>query len=111
MAEEKEQKKKNGFRIHLSGNKYIIGNSLCYWIVSESHRNGKDGNQITVQKRLSGDHTNFTDLFDSYFRMSIRNTEIDGEIEDLAKLVKKTKAEIQRWFKQLDKVTGGDADD
>lgn len=102
MAEEK--KSKNNFRVHLSGNKYIIGDSMCYWIVSESHRTGKDGKQIAVHKRLSGYYTEFVPLIESYFRNTLKNAEIDGEIEDLVKLVKKTRREIQGWFKILDKV-------
>lgn len=102
MSEEK--KKRINFRVHLSGNKYILGDSICYWIASESHRRGKDGNQITVQKRLSGYYTEFVPLVDSYFRKTLKNAEIDGELEDLMKLVTKTRAEIKRWFKVLDKV-------
>lgn len=107
MTEEKrERKPKNNFRIHLTGNKYIIGDSMCFWIVSETHRKGEDGEQKTVQKRLSGYHTEFVPLIESYFRETIKNAEIDGELSDLMHLVVKTRAEIRRWFKILDDAKG-----
>ena len=104
MAEEtKERKPKNNFRIHLTGNKYIVGDSYSYWLVSESHRKDKNGNKTAVQKRLSGFHTDFTSLLESYFRNTIRKTEIDGEIADLVKLVKKVRTEVRTWGRMLDK--------
>lgn len=103
MAEEKrERKPKNNFRIHLTGNKYIIGDSMSFWIVSETHRKGKDGEPQTVQKRLSGYHTDFPSLMDSYFNETIKSAEIDGELSDLMHLVTKTRTEIRKWFKLLD---------
>ena len=96
MADDKKSKYTK--RIHLTGNKYILGDSLCYWIVSESHSKGK-----TVYRRLSGYETNFVDLLNSYFNKSIRETPIEGEIADLVKAVEKTRREIARWCKRLNK--------
>ena len=98
MAEEKEKKSKNNKRIHLTGSKYIIGDSQSYWIVQESHRKGK-----VVQRRMSGYHTDFCDLLNSYLDHSIRETPIEGEIADLVKAVEKTRREISRWVKRLNK--------
>lgn len=106
-----DRKDKQNLKIHLSGSKYIVGNGLCYFIVSESSRKNKKGEKVVVQKRLSGYHTNFVDLIDSYFRDTIRDAEIDGDLEDLVKLIKKTRTEIRGWFKVLDKVMKEETDD
>lgn len=100
MAEDK--KDKINLRIHLTGNKYILANGKCMWIVSETIRH-KDGKEIPVQKTLSGYHTDFVNLYNSYLRKTTLNAEIEGELADLAELVKKTRAEIKRWFTRLDK--------
>lgn len=101
------EKSKNNKRIHLSGDKYIIGDSQCYWIVTESKtRKDKDGNPIRT--RESGYYTEIVPLMESYFRTKIRNTEINGEIADPVKVVEKTRKEIRGWFKSLDKAMEGE---
>lgn len=98
-----EKNSDQNLRIHLSGRKYIVGNGLCYWIVSESKAKDKDGKPKTVQKRLSGYHTDFASLFESYFVRSVKTAEIDGELADLAELAVKTRKEIRSWFGKVDK--------
>lgn len=103
-----ETKSKNNKRIHLSGDKYIIGDSQCYWIVRESKRKDKEGKMQTVHTRLSGYYTEFVPLIESYFRQTVRSASIDGEIADLVKVVEKTRKEIRGWFKALDKAMEGE---
>lgn len=102
MAEKNERA---NLRIHLSGNKYIISDGTCYWIVSESERHNKRGEMTTYQKRLSGYHSDFSSLMVSLFDRTIKTAEIDGELEDLARLVKKTRKEIKGWFSTIDKAS------
>ena len=35
---------------------------------------------------------------DSYFEQTLKKAEIDGEIEDLVKLIVKTRKEIKSWW-------------
>lgn len=98
-----EKKQEQNFRIHLSGRKYIVGNGLSYWIVSESQKKDKDGTPKTYQKRLSGYHIDFPSLMESYFSNTIKTAEIDGELADLVALVVKTRKEIRSWFGKIDK--------
>ena len=70
--------------------------------MSES-KTKKDSHGKPEQKRLSGYYTEFVPLIESYFRQTVRNTPIDGEIADLVKVVEKTRREIRGWFKALDK--------
>lgn len=102
MAEAKERV---NLHIHLSCNKYIISDGTCYWIVSETERHNKKGELATYQKRLSGYHSDFSSLMVSLFDRTIKTAEIDGELEDLAKLVKKTRREIKSWFSTIDKAS------
>lgn len=92
------EKKNNNFRIHLSGKKYIIGDGYSFWIVSESTRKNRAGEPTVYQTRLSGYHDNLESLMDSYFEKTLKKTEIDGELEDLGKLIKKTRKEIHGWW-------------
>lgn len=101
MSEKTEKKQEQNLRIHLSRNKYIIANGLCYWIVAEHKRKDKEGNPTIVQERLSGYHTDIVSLIHSYFDKRIRSAECDGELEDLADLVRKTRKEIDGWGKKL----------
>ena len=103
MAEEKSEIK---FRVHLSGNKYILGNGDCYWVAREDKLTKKSGenkgDEYIRRVVLSGYHRDFMSLMDSYYEKSLRNSGIDGEIADLVKLMKKTKAEIRTWFGKWD---------
>lgn len=104
MAEKaKEKKDGTGLHIHLTGNKYIVGDSYSFWIVSESKRKNKDGKQTIVRTRLSGYHTDFADLVGSYFQDRVKASEIDGELEDLAKVFVKYRNEIRGWWSRVDK--------
>ena len=97
-----ERSDKNNLRIHLSGKKYIIGNGYCFWIASESTRKNKQGEPEVYQRRLSGYHDNLTSLMESYFKETIKRAEIDGELEDLVKLIIKTRKEIHSWWKKAE---------
>lgn len=92
------EKEKFNFRVHLSGKKYIIGNGYGYWIVSETPRKNKKGEDEVYRKRLSGYHSDLVSLMDSYFEQTLKKAEIDGEIEDLVKLIIKTRKEIKSWW-------------
>ena len=112
MAQESDRKEEIKFRVHLKGNKYIIGNGECYWIVREdmlTKQSGENkGDKYIRRTRLSGYHTDFVSLLDSYLNEQTKHAEIDGEIADLVKFVKKTRAEIRSWFGKLDSVWEGD---
>lgn len=95
---EEEKEKKGNTKIHLSGKKYIILDGTCMYIAQEVK--SKKGN--VSYKRLSGYCVDFEHLFNSYLRNEIIGIEVDGELEDLAKFIKKTKAEIGKWTKKLD---------
>lgn len=115
MAQEGDKKSTLNLHIHLTGNKYIVGDGLCYWIVRESKatiKSGKNKGKEEVRRtRLSGYHTDFVSLLDSYLAERTKHAEIDGELADLVKFIKKTRAEIRSWFGKLDSVWEGDADD
>lgn len=106
MAQEGTKSEKLNLRIHLSGSKYIVSDGLCYWIVRESKgiaKSGKhQGEEVIRKTRLSGYHTDMVSLLESYFAETVRHTEIDGELEDLVKLIKKVRKEIRGWFGRLD---------
>lgn len=106
MAQEGDRKEKLNFRVHLNGNKYILGDGMCYWIVRESKgvvKSGKNkGEEVVRRTRLTGYHTDFVSLVDSYYAETLKQAEIDGEIADLVKLMKKTRAEIRTWFGKWD---------
>lgn len=101
-----EAEKDIKFRVHLSKNKYILGNGECYWIVREDKvkktKGDNKGDEYIRRTIMSGYHRDFEHLIDSYYGESIRNSGIDGEIADLAKLMKKTRAEIRTWFGKWD---------
>ena len=112
-----EEKEKNNFRIHLKGNKYIIGNGLCYYIAQEvkQKKTDEDGSQKTYYKRLSGYHTNLLSLCRSYERTAIKNAEIDGEMDDLMQLILKVHKEtislMKKAAKAIEKYGQEGADD
>lgn len=97
-----ERSEKQNLHIHLSGNKYLVSDNYSYWIVTESHRKGKDGKMQTVQTRLTGYLGDLSDLMLSYYDNTVKRTEMDGEVEDLVKLVKKTRREVKSWFTKFD---------
>lgn len=99
MAE--KQSEKNNIVVHLGGGKYLIGNSLCYWIASKTRKKDKNGN--TVYQRMSGYHTDLESVIDSYVRDTVRSAEIEGEVEDLVELVAKTHKEVKGWFRKAEK--------
>lgn len=94
MAEISE---KQNLHIHLSGNKYLVSDNYNYWIVTESRRKNKKGEMTTYQTRQSGYHSDPSDAIESYYRNTIMNTELDGEIADFVKLMRKTKNEVKKW--------------
>ena len=52
MAQEGDRKEKLNFRVHLNGNKYILGDGMCYWIVRETkavHKSGKKAGEEVVR--------------------------------------------------------------
>ena len=106
MAQEGDKKERLNFRVHLAGNKYIVGDGMCYWIVRETKavqkKGKKAGEEVVRRTRLTGYHTDFVSLVDSYYAETLKQAEIDGEIADLMKLMKKTRAEIRTWFGKWD---------
>ena len=106
MAQEGDKKERLNFRVHLAGNKYIVGDGMCYWIVRETKavqkKGKKAGEEVVRRTRLTGYHTDFVSLVDSYYAETLKQAEIDGEIADLVKLMKKTRAEIRTWFGKWD---------
>lgn len=106
MAQEGEKKERLNFRVHLKGNKYIVGDGMSYWIVREDkvvQKSGKKaGEEVVRRTRFTGYHTDFVSLVDSYYAETLKHAEIDGEIADLVKLMKKTRAEIRTWFGKWD---------
>ncbi len=106
MAQEGDKKERLNFRVHLAGNKYIVGDGMCYWIVRETkavQKSGKKaGEEVVRRTRLTGYHTDFVSLVDSYYAETLKQAEIDGEIADLVKLMKKTRTEIRTWFGKWD---------
>lgn len=102
-----EKKDDIKLRIHLKGNKYIISNGECFYIVREDKvkkQNGKNkGDEYIRRTDLSGYCRDFEHLFDSYKWKSVRNSGIDGEIADLVKFIKDTNAEVRSWGRKWDK--------
>lgn len=90
-------------KIHLTKNKYIISDGYDMAVYSITEYKDKDGNSRERRTRLSGHHTDFEHLFDSYLRKEFLGSEIEGELAELAALVKKTRNEIRGWWKTLDK--------
>lgn len=105
-----EKSDKQNLHIHLNGNKYLVSDNYSYWIVSESRRRGKDGEMQTVQTRLTGYLGDISDLMLSYYDNTVKKTEMSGEIEDLVKLVKKTRREIKTWFAKFDGAYEGEGE-
>lgn len=95
------EKEKTNFLIHLSGNKYLVGSSLCYWIASKSRKVDKNGNPVF--QRLSGYHTDLESVIASYIRDAVRSADIEGEISDLMELIIKTHKEVKGWFRKAEK--------
>ncbi len=87
--------------LHLKGKKYLCSDQYQYWIQSETPGKNKKGEDVINTRRLSGYRTDIIGVFDSYFEHTLRESEIEGEIAELGKLVKKTKNEIHGWFKDL----------
>ncbi len=98
--EEKKSSKSN-LVIHLSGDKYLISDGLCYWIATKTRKKDKKGN--TVYQRVSGYHPEIEDAVDSYIRNHVRKTELTGEIKDLTELLAKTHKEVKGWVRKVEK--------
>lgn len=92
-------------RIHLSGKKYIDGDEMSVAVYEITNKKNSKGEMTEYKKRLSGYHKDFEHLFDSYFRKTVFGSDLDGELEDMAKLVKKTRNEIRGWWKKVEEVT------
>lgn len=87
--------------LHLSGKKYLCSDQYQYWIQSETPGTNKKGEKVINTRRLTGYRTDLIGVFDSYLEHTLRESEIEGEIAELGKLLKKTKTEIRGWFKEL----------
>lgn len=93
--------------IHLSGKKWLVTDAFQYWIESRTPGKDKKGNDVIHKKRLSGYYSDIDKLFESYFDHTLKESEIKGEIADMMELVKKTRAEIRKWTREI----RGDLDD
>lgn len=87
--------------IHLSGKKYLVSDTFQYWIESRTPGKDKKGNPVVHKKRLSGYYSDIDKLFESYFDHTLKESQITGEIEELTKLVKKTRTEIRKWTREI----------
>lgn len=93
--------------IHLTGKKWLVTDSFQYWIESRTPDKDKKGNDVINKRRLSGYYSDIDKLFESYFDHTLKESQMVGEIEDMMKLVKKTRAEIRKWTREI----RGDVDD
>lgn len=87
--------------IKLEKNIYLLSDEFQWWIQSETPRKTKKGEDSIYTKRLTGYHGDLERCFCDYFDRSIRSSDLDGNAEDLAKLVKKTRADIRKWMKAI----------
>ena len=88
-------------RIHLSNNDYLLSDEFQFWIVKETQYTDKHGEKRTRQTRLTGYHSDLEHLLIDYFDRTVRRSPIEGEISELAKVIKKTRNEIRKWQKEL----------
>ena len=88
--------KKNGLRVKLSKNKYLVSDGLAYWIVRE--QKSKEGDTYDV--RISGYCTSLETLFSSYFDRVVKDGTAET-MEELTALIRKTRNEIRKWCKEL----------
>lgn len=112
MAQEGDKKEKLNLRIHLSGNKYLVGDGMSFWIVRESKsiaQTGKHkGEEIIRRTRIGGYHTDLEQLIDSYRNKSVLSAELDGDLADLAKLFRKIHKETKGWKDEILKALEGE---
>lgn len=95
-------------RIHLKGKKYIISDENQMAVYEVTQKKNAKGEMTEYKKILSGYCSDFEHLFQSYFRRTVFGSEIDGNLEDMAKLIKKTRNEIRSWWKAVDNITEGE---
>ena len=112
MAQEGEKKEKLNLHIHLTGNKYLVGDGMSCWIVRETKgivKTGKHKGEETLRRvKLSGYHNDPEQLIDSYRKKSVLSAELDGELADLAKLFRKIHKETKGWKDEILKALEGD---
>lgn len=95
-------------RIHLEKNLYIIGDSMSMEIYEVTERKNKNGEMTEVKKRLTGYCTDLEHLFQSYKKNYILSSDLEGELEDLFKLLKKLDRQITRFAKIAEKAVADD---
>ena len=71
-------------------------------VVEETVKTNKKGDPETVQRRLSGYHNRLGSLIDSYINNSVTTAEIDGELEDLAALLRDLREEVSTWREKME---------
>ena len=94
--------RRNGLRVDLGKKKFLVSDGLSYWIVREQKPKKSDGDPYDV--RLSGYHLDLESLFDSYFDRTIMDSGAE-DIEELGKAIKKVRAEIRKWIKEIKEVS------
>ena len=95
-------------RIHLEKNLYIISDGYSMEIYEVTERKNGKGEMQEYKKRLSGYCTDLEHLFQSYKKNQILSSEIEGEIEDLFKFLKKLDRQIARFAKVAEKAVADD---
>ena len=90
-------------RIHLEGNLYIISDGYSMEIYEVTNRKNSKGEMIEYKKRLTGYCTDLKHLFKSFTKNQILSSEIEGELEDLFKLLKRIERKIDKFTKIAEK--------
>lgn len=103
--DKKDQEKQ---KIHLSGNKYLISDGSNLYIARKT-KSAKTGNDY--YQRLSGYHTDYEHVFESYFLKEVKAEAIEGEIKDLVAYIKRVRTEIRSWYGKFDRAWKENADD
>lgn len=87
--------------IHLDKNIWLNSDTLQYWLTKETTRKNKKGEDTVYRTVITGYHSDLERLFADYFDRTVRAADIEGEIDEVAKLIKKTRNEIRKWMKQM----------
>ena len=83
-------------KIALDEKHYLNSDQYCYWITCDVTYKGKDGNEKTVERRVSGYTRTFSDAVESYIENRIRTSEA-AKIVELKDEVKKLKKTVSGW--------------
>lgn len=86
--------------IELKKGVFLCSDVNCYWIQQEWMVKKNDKESVRT-KLLSGYTVDLEHVMESYFDKEIRSSEVET-FEELAKLIKKTRGEIRKWYRQLE---------